>query len=208
MLEVPFTQGPSRTCPKGLREPRPRGPLERPHQGRLQPRREGRPILAEVPKRWSLTPRTEKYRARLGSFARVANTVLLVVIAGLLAALLWRDGRSRASLQVGGDFGGAGPQFGTKITKWDADEAYVPKDPNEFFSKKTIDQWNTMMPAGNGWRQDENITFFTTSMTHQLHCVVGLSLLLRPSRCRSRNKRPRWFGIGHADAKTQLASSS
>lgn len=58
----------------------------------------------------SLTPRTEKYRARLGSFARVANTVLLVVIAGLLAALLWRDGRSRASLQVGGDFGGAGPQ--------------------------------------------------------------------------------------------------
>lgn len=58
----------------------------------------------------SLTSRTEKYRARLGSFARVANTVLLVVIAGLLAALLWRDGRSRASLQVGGDFGGAGPQ--------------------------------------------------------------------------------------------------
>ncbi|TLD09684.1 hypothetical protein PspLS_11387 [Pyricularia sp. CBS 133598] len=122
-----------------------------------------------------LTSRTEKLRARLGWFARVANTVLLVVIAGLLAALLWRDGRSRASLQVGGDFGGAGPKFSTKITKWDADEAYVPKDPNEFFAKKTIDQWNTMMPAGNGWRQDENITFFTTSMTHQLHCVFMMA---------------------------------
>ncbi|KAK3938560.1 hypothetical protein QBC46DRAFT_389930 [Diplogelasinospora grovesii] len=98
------------------------------------------------------------------------NTVLLLVITVLLTILLLQHRRTGAEFQVGGDFTGAGPTIGTKIVKFESDMSFAPMEPREFFSNETLARWNTLMPVGTGWGS-VNETFFTTSMTHQLHCV-------------------------------------
>ncbi|EPE09110.1 hypothetical protein F503_06886 [Ophiostoma piceae UAMH 11346] len=104
------------------------------------------------------------------------DTGLLVIILGLVV-LLQLEVRSRPSRwQVGGDYTAAGPVFSTKVIKWEADEAFVPTADHAFFSNETTAQWNTLMPAGTGWRHTEDeTTFFTTTMTHQLHCIFMMA---------------------------------
>lgn len=67
---------------------------------------------------------------------------------------------------------------------------YAPKNMTNFFTDETLAKWNTMMPGmefghlsrllvriltltvGTGYPSGDK-TFYTTSMTHQLHCVVS-----------------------------------
>jgi hypothetical protein len=70
--------------------------------------------------------------------------------------------------------------------------SYAPKNMSKFFTSETLAKWNKLMPGtlsghsprcldgsanflivGTGYGLP-NQTFFTTSMTHQLHCVVSL----------------------------------
>ncbi|KAI8623079.1 hypothetical protein F5Y19DRAFT_403931 [Xylariaceae sp. FL1651] len=100
------------------------------------------------------------------------DTALLLVIAALLLLLVLRDrrGPQATSWQVGSDYSGIGPEFATRVVKWEADMSFVPKNTTEFFSDETLSRWRTLMPVGTGFGP-KGESFSTTSMTHQLHCL-------------------------------------
>jgi len=124
----------------------------------------------------------------LKSFRWIIDTALLVVI---LLLLLRDRGREPQMNQwdFGGDFTGVGPRFSQQIVKFNSDMSYAPMNTSEFFTDEVLDKWNKLMPKGMGfvWVNETHKyhdlptpvdwpdkTVFTTSMTHQLHCLVGL----------------------------------
>ncbi|KAI1269756.1 hypothetical protein F5Y18DRAFT_109191 [Xylariaceae sp. FL1019] len=126
------------------------------------------------------------------SYRSILDTALLFVI----AALLVRDQlRAPAVLQdpnpwqFGQDFTGVGPKFSSQITTFVRDESYAPNNTANFFSNATLQKWNELMPIGMGfvWVNDTEKyhdlptpimwpekTVFTTSATHQLHCLFAI----------------------------------
>ncbi|KAI1326263.1 hypothetical protein F5Y16DRAFT_422012 [Xylariaceae sp. FL0255] len=127
---------------------------------------------------WRTTEsRSEERTARrnlsssLKSYLWFIDTALLLVISGLLLLLVIKDHSKQPSTwQVGGDYSGTGPDFSTRVVKWEADMTFVPSNTTEFFSDETLDRWKTLMPAGTGFGEPGK-PFSTTSMTHQLHCL-------------------------------------
>ncbi|KAK7964466.1 hypothetical protein PG988_011440 [Apiospora saccharicola] len=120
---------------------------------------------------------TRKYMTKFRRYRWIVDTLLLCVnisLSLLLVRDFWRE-KSISTIQVGGDVTGLGPTFPTKILKFNADPAFVPNDTAKFFSNETIATWNTMLPIGSGWGEVTDETFFTTSMTHQLHCVFMMA---------------------------------
>ncbi|KAJ4354337.1 uncharacterized protein N0V89_006072 [Didymosphaeria variabile] len=117
--------------------------------------------------------RTSLFVAEFRRFRWLVDFVLLIVNISLSVVLLrgFNQENATSTMQVGSNFDGTGPDFPTKIVKFEADPAFVPNDTTEFFSAATLEQWNTMMPVGTGWGAETTETFFTTSMTHQLHCL-------------------------------------
>ncbi|KAG9239962.1 hypothetical protein BJ878DRAFT_333968 [Calycina marina] len=102
----------------------------------------------------------------------ISLTLQLVIMAMLLLLLRprWIDSSIMAR-QIGGDFSGGGPTFLTKVVKFDADVEFVPMNTTGYLKETTIAKWNTIMPVGAGWGQPNQFPFFTTTMTHQLHCL-------------------------------------
>lgn len=118
------------------------------------------------------------------------DTLLLLVIVGLV----WR-GQREASIpktsehEVGGDMTGVGPHFPSRITTFQINQTYAPYNTSEFFKPEVLTAWNELMPIGMGfqWVNDTHRyhdlphpimwpdkTVFTTSMTHQLHCLFAV----------------------------------
>ncbi|KAF2108392.1 hypothetical protein BDV96DRAFT_692759 [Lophiotrema nucula] len=120
-----------------------------------------------------LRSRTSRVIKRARRFRWLIDTILILVNISLSFLLLrdFRTENSSSSIQVGSDFTGTGPDFPTKIVRFAADESFVPTNTSEYFSDGVLAKWNTMMPAGAGWGAVKGDTFFTTTMTHQLHCV-------------------------------------
>lgn len=83
------------------------------------------------------------------------------------------------------------PQVSHQITRFIPDQSYAPSDPSLFFTDPSVlARWNALMPKGMGfvWVNETHRyhdlphpvdwpdkTVFTTSLTHQLHCLVGSS---------------------------------
>lgn len=80
-----------------------------------------------------------------------------------------------------------------KIVKFEMDPSYAPTNSSEFFTDEVLEKWNELMPVGMGfvWVNDTHKyhdlptpidwpdkTVFTTSVTHQLHCLVSISLFI------------------------------
>lgn len=117
------------------------------------------------------------------------NTVLLL---GILAVLVRQQLRipSPERWEIGGDFTGvAPPTFDQQITTFKMDQSYAPDNTSEFFTDEVLQKWNQLMPKGMGfvWVNDTHKyhdlptpvewpdkTVFTTSMTHQLHCLYAI----------------------------------
>jgi len=74
------------------------------------------------------------------------------------------------------------------IVKFEMDQSYAPTNSSEFFTDEVLEKWNDLMPVGMGfvWVNDTHKyhdlptpidwpdkTVFTTSVTHQLHCLVS-----------------------------------
>ncbi|KAI1811879.1 hypothetical protein GGS20DRAFT_592426 [Poronia punctata] len=130
-------------------------------------------------------------RISLKPWQWIIDTSLLLVI---LALLVRDQSRSRKSedpniWQFGQDFTGVGPKFSSKITTFVPDESYAPNDTAEFFTDEVLDRWNKLMPLGmgfvwvNGTEKYHDLptpimwpekTVFTTSATHQLHCLFAI----------------------------------
>ena len=138
--------------------------------------------------------RTSLFVAEFRRFRWIIDVVLLIINISLSIVLLrgFNQENATSTMQVGSNFDGSGPDrtspppqsanraanpsaVPTKIVKFAADEAFVPNDTAEFFSDATLATWNTMMPLGAGWGAPTQDTFFTTSMTHQLHCVFMMA---------------------------------
>ncbi|KAI1368893.1 hypothetical protein F5Y08DRAFT_206523 [Xylaria arbuscula] len=138
--------------------------------------------------------RTKRNRimSTLKSSRWIIDTGLLL----LIIVLLVRDqSRQPAVLQdpniwqFGQDFTGVGPKLSSKITTFVRDESYAPNDTAEFFTDEVLDKWDNLMPVGMGfvWVNDTEKyhdlptpimwpekTVFTTSATHQLHCLFAI----------------------------------
>ncbi|KAF9729246.1 hypothetical protein PMIN06_000147 [Paraphaeosphaeria minitans] len=129
---------------------------------------------AQRPRRTrSRRSRTSLWVAQFRRFRWLVDVVLLIINISLSVVLLrnFNQENATSTMQVGSSFDGTGPDFPTKIVKFEADPAFVPNNTAEFFSPATLEKWNTMMPVGAGWGAPTEDTFFTTSMTHQLHCL-------------------------------------
>ncbi|KAK1985710.1 hypothetical protein LZ30DRAFT_707533 [Colletotrichum cereale] len=134
------------------------------------------------------SPEGRRTWARVKSALRrhrwLIDTLLLLTNIGLslgLSLLLYyqfEDAKFPASVrQIGGDFSGAGPQFPIKMQKFDADYKYVPPNATEFLSDATLDNWRSLLPAGAGRKSEADGPFFTTTMTHQLHCIYMMGMI-------------------------------
>ncbi|KAJ4991604.1 hypothetical protein SVAN01_02985 [Stagonosporopsis vannaccii] len=122
---------------------------------------------------------------------------LQVVIVGLLAreqGLLmdskWTRAATTSESEVGGDMTGWGPHIPTKITTFQINQTFAPYNTSDFFKPEVLEAWNELIPVGMGFQHikrpelyhdlptpivwDQNKTVFTTSMTHQLHCLYAV----------------------------------
>ncbi|KAF6815392.1 hypothetical protein CMUS01_12454 [Colletotrichum musicola] len=120
----------------------------------------------------------KRTKALLRRYRWLIDTLLLLTNIGLslgLSLLLYyqfEDAKfPRSARQVGGDYTASGPMFSTKIVQFAADYTYVPPNATDFLSNATLSQWRSLLPVGAGWKQTNDDPFFTTSMTHQLHCI-------------------------------------
>ncbi|KAI7913220.1 hypothetical protein M9X92_009587 [Pyricularia oryzae] len=116
------------------------------------------------------------------------DTALLLVIIGLLVKDKWKEVGN--PWQIGGDITGVGPKFSSQIQTFHVDQSFAPSNTSEFFSDEVLARWNSLMPRGMGFQWvnnthkyhdlptpivwDEGMTVFTTSVTHNLHCLFAI----------------------------------
>jgi len=77
----------------------------------------------------------------------------------------------------------------TQVTTFEINQTFAPYNTSEFFKPETLTAWNELMPVGMGFQEIPdpenfndlptpivwpNATVFTTSMTHQLHCLFAV----------------------------------
>ncbi|XMA07481.1 hypothetical protein WAI453_000272 [Rhynchosporium graminicola] len=122
---------------------------------------------------------SESLIANFISYRWLLDTFLLLVIV-ILLLLLWHERRqpniSPAAWQVGGDYTKASPTFPSITNKFSANPLFAPLNATQFFEPSTLALWNTIMPYNTGRPiSDPTVTFYTTSMTHQLHCIYMMA---------------------------------
>ncbi|KAL7623651.1 hypothetical protein AAE478_005203 [Parahypoxylon ruwenzoriense] len=122
----------------------------------------------------------------------MVDTILLLIIMLLLVRDQWRGpaaGWDVNPYQFGQDLTGVGPRFSQQVTRFAPDESYAPNNTADFFTDEVLQRWNDLMPKGMGfvWVNDTHKyhdlptpimwpdkTVFTTSATHQLHCLFAI----------------------------------
>ncbi|KAK0619073.1 hypothetical protein B0T14DRAFT_537011 [Immersiella caudata] len=131
-------------------------------------------------------------RSRISSvFTSLRWTIDTALLLTILTLLL-RDRQSTpptSQWDFGGDFTGVAPRFSQQIVTFNMDQSYAPTNTSEFFTDEVLSKWNNLMPKGMGfvWVNDTHKyhdlptpiewpekTVFTTSMTHQLHCLFAI----------------------------------
>ncbi|KAK8076284.1 hypothetical protein PG994_003556 [Apiospora phragmitis] len=123
--------------------------------------------LMEVEKPWQTAERptrTQRTCAVFNQWRWLIDTTLLVAIL-VFVIRLQSPAAVQEEYQLNGDMTGVGPKFTQRVVKWEPDEEYAPYNISEFFKPEVLDKWNKLMPL------DEGKTVFTTSWTHQLHCL-------------------------------------
>ncbi|KAF2464346.1 uncharacterized protein BDR25DRAFT_381466 [Lindgomyces ingoldianus] len=118
----------------------------------------------------------------------IVDSSLLLVIIFLLVEPRMRNPSPR--LDTTGDVTGFAPKFSQKIVSFEPDLSFVPQNTSSFWDKSVRDKWLSIVPRGLGYvRVNEpsrfknlptplhdfaNMTVFTTSMPHQLHCLYNI----------------------------------
>nr|XP_036575724.1 uncharacterized protein CTRU02_14374 [Colletotrichum truncatum]KAF6782335.1 hypothetical protein CTRU02_14374 [Colletotrichum truncatum] len=120
------------------------------------------------------------------------DTILLLIILGLLVKDRM-DKPPTNTLDFGGDLTGVSGKFSQQIKTFapDYEGKYAPNDTSKFFTDEVLNNWNELMPCKYGmgfqWVNDTHKyhdlptpivwpekTVFTTSITHQLHCLFAV----------------------------------
>lgn len=133
--------------------------------------------------------RVSRVCGTLNAWRWLIDTTLLVIILGFVVRSYFKEEVVKP-YDFGGDITGVGPKFSEQITTFVHEEEYAPYNVSEFFRDDVLDKWNKLMPLGMGfqWVKDpskyhdlphpiqwyEGMTVFTTSMTHQLHCLWAI----------------------------------
>lgn len=122
--------------------------------------------------------------------------LLLVIVYLLLENRAYRasrditKGATNEEKQIASDPSGFAPRISQHIRKFIPDLDFVPEEPADYFSNKTQQKWLDLVPKGLGYVQIDNpeqfdglptpltefneSTVFTTSVTHQLHCLHSI----------------------------------
>ncbi|KAF2643660.1 hypothetical protein P280DRAFT_214372 [Massarina eburnea CBS 473.64] len=143
----------------------------------------------------------DAFMAILKASRWIVVIVLQLAIVGMLAKDqgylknlgLSQGARSTSAKEIGGDITGWGPHIPTQIQQFHVNQTFAPYNTSEFFTNPdTMRAWNDLMPIGMGFQHipdpanpaysdfptpviwDEGKTVFTTSMTHQLHCLFAV----------------------------------
>ncbi|KAK8117721.1 uncharacterized protein PG998_006002 [Apiospora kogelbergensis] len=152
-------------------------------------------LMEEVEKPWNSSrqrserpTRTQRTCALFNQWRWLIDTTLLVAIL-VFVIRLQSPAAVKSQYQLNGDITGVGPKFTERVVKWEPDEEYAPYNISEFFEPQVLDKWNKLMPLGMGFQWvkdpenpkyshlptpiewDQGKTVFTTSWTHQLHCL-------------------------------------
>ncbi|KAF2733050.1 hypothetical protein EJ04DRAFT_513488 [Polyplosphaeria fusca] len=133
--------------------------------------------------------RRRGFWAKAKRYRWIVDTALLLVILGLLVEKRWTKHRSHR-YEVTGDITGFAPQFSQQIVSFKPDFRFAPENASDFFLPETKSAWLSIVPRGLGYvgvkdpsKYDElpkpihdytKKTVFTTSMTHQLHCLYTI----------------------------------
>ncbi|KAK3209113.1 hypothetical protein GRF29_69g859160 [Pseudopithomyces chartarum] len=81
---------------------------------------------------------------------------------------------ARCSTQVGAEYQGLSPDFPTEVRKWEADYEFVPLNATEFLDEKVSAKWATLLPpSALSEFPEDGLVYSSTSVTHQLHCVLA-----------------------------------
>ena len=75
------------------------------------------------------------------------DTVLLLVIAGLLAEKRWRHHAKSHLYELTGDITGFAPTFSQQIVKFEPSSLFAPEDPADFWSNETQHAWLSIVPG-------------------------------------------------------------
>ncbi|KAL6702785.1 hypothetical protein ACN47E_000969 [Coniothyrium glycines] len=142
-------------------------------------------------------PRSRRTRRatwrKLGRYRWMLDTALLVVTVGLLVEKRWNhDDKAPAQhhYELAGDITGFAPRFSQQIVRFQPDAVFAPEDAAQFWSNETQQAWLSIVPEGLGYvhvrepAQHDDLprplhdypdqTVFTTSVTHQLHCLYTI----------------------------------
>ncbi|KAL2130837.1 hypothetical protein VTI74DRAFT_5880 [Chaetomium olivicolor] len=120
------------------------------------------------------------------SIRSLLDTVLLLVILGLL----WERGwQSSPRFEFGADITGFAPHISQQIKTFSPDPNFIPVNRSEFFTDEIRQRWLSIVPRGLGYVRINNTALynnlptplesypnytFTTSVTHQLHCLHAI----------------------------------
>ncbi|CZT13679.1 uncharacterized protein RAG0_17371 [Rhynchosporium agropyri] len=148
-------------------------------------------VAEEFRERYSRRSKTTTYLSILKEARWFLDIGLLLVIIGILLRNQSQNRIPKTSEhEVMGDITGIGAHLGTQITTFHVNQTFAPYNTTEFWREEVLVAWNELMPHGMGFqmindtspyhdlptpiRWGTNQTVFTTSMTHQLHCLFAV----------------------------------
>ncbi|KAF2865925.1 hypothetical protein BDV95DRAFT_242475 [Massariosphaeria phaeospora] len=122
----------------------------------------------------------------------MVDTALLLVIVGLLAEKRlkkWSPHKSHR-YELAGDITGFAPEFSQQIVSFTPNHTFAPENASSFWDHQTQNAWLDIVPMGLGYvnvkspalhdnlptpiHDYPNQTVYTTSVTHQLHCLYTI----------------------------------
>jgi hypothetical protein len=86
------------------------------------------------------------------NFRSILDTVLLLVVLGLLLERRWQKSGTHDSshpFEGTGDITGFAPRFSQQIKKFSPDPAFVPENGSEFFTDAVHQKWLSIVPSAS-----------------------------------------------------------
>ncbi|KAH8900111.1 hypothetical protein GQ53DRAFT_776820 [Thozetella sp. PMI_491] len=135
---------------------------------------------------WPLQP--ERGSWRKPSYRWVLDALLVIVIIGLVVDRSYHKERY-GQFEGAGDLTGFAPRMSQQIKTFSPDPSFLPENMSDFFSDAVNHKWLSIVPKGLGYVRINNTedynnlptpllsyppSTFTTSMTHQLHCLHAI----------------------------------
>ncbi|KAM0335488.1 hypothetical protein ACHAQA_000536 [Verticillium albo-atrum] len=144
----------------------------------------------DVEQNFNSTSRTSSACRFISRWRWVLDTSLLIIILFLVLDRQTQQQQQPNRLPQNGDITGFVPEFSQQLTTFSPTETYIPSNLSTFLSNETQSAWLDLVPRGLGYldttaaKDLNNLPtplpeyapkrVFTTSVTHQLHCLHAI----------------------------------